>query len=465
MSPSFEREEVLASLPHGADAVVEAVLDAARARGASVLLVGGPVRDLLLGRAVRDVDLIVSLPDAPAERAAAEVAQGIAMSDLKRVEHGRFGTVRLEGPEASVDLASMRCERYERPGALPVVGPGDLEQDLLRRDFSINALALPLVAPDLAPGPLEVIDPIGGLADLAARKLRVLHPASFLDDPTRALRAARLAPRLDFSLSRGSRSALRDALRAGAFGAVSGDRLRRELEKCFSDADQGLDPARALRLLSDWHVLQALEPGLELPRTVSAPLRRAGRSFASPPWRTGRMRPWVTGLTIWLSALPPAMRPRVLRRFSVRGELTKRISAFPKRSAAWLEGLASARGRGAVDALLAGIEEEELHALHAIAEPALRRRIVRWAAEDRARRAPISGADLTDIGLTGPAVGRALSRVRAAYLDGEVANREEAIALARELGRRRGLGRAAPKAKRAAAHKPAREGRRAPKRD
>jgi hypothetical protein len=160
------------------------------------------------------------------------------------------------------------------------------------------------------------------------------------------------------------------------------------------------------------------------------------------------MRPWVTGVTIWLSSMSPALRRRVLGRFSVRGELTKRISAFPTRKSAWLGGLASARGRGSVDALLSGIEEEDLHALHAIAEPALRRKIVRWAAEDRSRRAPIGGAELVAIGLTGPAVGRALSRVRAAYLDGEVANREEAIALARELGRRRGRTRINPKAPR-----------------
>jgi hypothetical protein len=102
-----------------------------------------------------------------------------------------------------------------------------------------------------------------------------------------------------------------------------------------------------------------------------------------------------------------------------------------------LEPLAATRGRGAVDALLFGIHEEELHALHAWAPTSVRRRIVRWAAEDRNRRLPVTGNDLTGIGLSGPAVGRAIRAIRAAFLDGAVANREEALALAREVSRQR----------------------------
>ena len=427
-------EDWLRALPPETLPLLEAVLGAAEARGARVYLVGGPVRDLLLERETRDVDLTVEL--AGVESAAAEIARLAAPEEVRVVEHGRFGTVRLESPDAVIDLASMRRERYERPGALPVVEPGTLEEDLRRRDFSVNALALPLCGR----GAAEAVAPIDlehGLDDLRDRKLRVLHRRSFHDDPTRALRAARLAGRLGFSLVRGSRSALRDALRDGAFGAVSGDRLRREIEKCFADAALGLDVVAALRRLDDWCVLSAVEPGLELPRAAVAPLRRLGRMIAEAPWRRGRMRPWVAGLSLWLAPLAPALRRRALRRFSVRGETARRIVAFPRSRDQKLRGLARARGRGAVDALLAGIDEDELHALYASAEPATRRRIVRWAAEDRVRRVPVSGDDLLALGLSGPAVGGALARIRAAYLDGEVANREEAVALAEELGRRK----------------------------
>ena len=123
------------------------------------------------------------------------------------------------------------------------------------------------------------------------------------------------------TLSRGSRTALRDALSDGAFGRVSGDRLRRELEKLFDDARQGLDPALALRLLAEWHVLAALEPGLALPRAVLAPLRRLGRAIATPPWPQARARLPVAGLEGWLSPLEAGLRARTLGRFAVRGEL------------------------------------------------------------------------------------------------------------------------------------------------
>jgi tRNA nucleotidyltransferase/poly(A) polymerase len=255
------------------------------------------------------------------------------------------------------------------------------------------------------------------------------------------LRAARLAPRLGFTLSRDSRTSLRDALRDGAFGRVSGDRLRREFVKIFNDAALGLDPARALRLLSEWHVLAALEPGLELDPAAVAPLRRLGRSIASPPWRHGRWRPWVAGLSLWLAPLAPNLRRRTLRRLSLRGETAKRVGAFAASCDSWVGAVERARGRGAVDAVLRQLDEEDLHALHATVAPAVRRRIVRFASEDRSRRLPINGDDLVSAGLEGPAIGRALARIRIAYLDGTVGDRNEALALAREFRRRRGAGR------------------------
>ncbi len=421
-----------AALPAAAAVLTRAVLDAADARGLAVYLVGGPVRDLLLGRALRDVDLILE----PQQGMDAEaLARAAAPAAARVTGHDRFGTVTLATAEAVLDLATVRSEQYAYDGALPTVQAGTLEEDLLRRDFSINALALPLsrVARERHP---DGVGAPGALRDLEQKQLRILHARSFHDDPTRALRACRLAPRLGFVLSRSSRSALRDALRDGCFGRVSGDRLRRELVKVFEDAREGLDPVRALRLLDDWHVLAALEPGLSWPREAAVPLRRIGRTVARPPWKASRWRPWASGLLVWLAPLPPQLRRRALQRFGVRGDLARRIAELPRARDRWLRGIAEARGRGAVDALLRDLPEEELHALHAWAEPAVRRRIVRFAAEDRTRKPPLNGGDLTGIGLCGPAVGRALARVRAAFLDGAVSTREDALALAREVARR-----------------------------
>ncbi len=411
-------------------ALVAAVLSAADSRGLAVYAVGGPVRDLLLGFGLRDVDLLVEGEGAKA------LAEAAAPADARLTRHDRFGTVLLQLGSASVDLSTTRRETYTHPGALPRVEPGSLHEDLMRRDFSVNALALPL-SQSAREKYDRVIDPDDGLDDLNKRRLRVLHPRSFHDDPTRVLRAARLAPRLGLSLTRGSRAVLRDALRDGAFGRVSGDRLRRDMMKVFGDAQYGLDPSRALRLLSNWHVLGALEPGLALEREVVVPLRRLGKAVASPPWRSSRWRSWISGMSVWLAPLTPALRRRSVRRFSIRGDVAQRISRFPKTRDGWLKALMRARGRGAIDSVLAPLTEEELHALYAVAEPKARRRIVRFAGEDRIRRVPISGNDLVDVGLDGPALGRALIRIRTAYLDGALKNREEAIALAREIARHR----------------------------
>jgi len=444
MTARIRRDAVLRALPPGATSLVEAVIASAARAGASLYLVGGPVRDLLLDRAIRDVDLIVEpRSDARPRRGAApgrgslaaRVARAAAGGDAKVVEYDRFGTVRIQGPDDSIDIATVRSEIYGSPGALPTVGPGSLEEDLLRRDFSINALAIPLS--EAAGDQVEVIDLAGGVGDLEKRRLRILHARSFHDDPTRALRAARLAGRLGFSLSRETRNAMRDAQRDGAFGPVSGDRLRREIAKCFSDAVLGLDPAVALRLLSDWHVLPTLEPGLALPREAVVPIRRLGRMLAEPLWRTGRQRPWVSGLALWLAPLDAGLRRRALGRFSVRGDAGNRITDFADSFVRRLDALSGARGRGAIDTQLADIDEETLYALHASAAPTLRRRITRWAVEDRTRRLPVSGNDLLALGLSGSGVGEVLSRLRTAFLDGEVANREEAGALAQELVRQR----------------------------
>lgn len=400
--------------------------------GMTLYLVGGPVRDWLLGAPVVDVDLLVA---GGSPRDAADLARAALGEDAEVREHARFGTVKVSLGAYSIDLGCMRKEHYEQPGALPKISPGTLEDDMQRRDFAINALAVAL----LDDGRLtadSVLDLVGGLEDLGDRTLRVLHERSFHDDPTRALRAARFCARLGGALARGSRSYLRDALRDGAFGSVSGDRLRHEFERVFADVLVGGDASKALASLDRWHVLTALEPGLGYHKDVNIPLRRLGKLLVTPPWCLRENRPWVSGLYLWLATLPPAMRRRVVSRLSVRGEVGNRLVDFAALRKKLIRSLEGARGRGAVDVVLGELDEEQLLALCASCSPAVRRRVIRWAGEDRDRRIPVTGRDLVKATVEGPVVGIALSRIRAAYLDGEVANREEAMALAREIVRR-----------------------------
>ena len=419
------------ALPDEARDVVDRLCDQAPSLGLTLYWVGGPVRDWLLGRPVQDIDLLVA---GGTSKSPAALARRVGGRGVELREHTRFSTVSLQIDAQRIDLACMRKEYYAHDAALPRVESGSLEEDLLRRDFSVNALAVPLLDDEGGRG--SVIDLVDGQADLANTTLRVIHPRSFHDDPTRALRAARFVARLDFKLSRSSRTCLRNALRDGVFGAVSGDRLRREFEKLFSDSSHGGRPALALERLADWHVLAALEPGLGLAPAAKAPLRRLGKLLASPAWRPRELRAWVAGLYLWLAPVSPALRKRTVARLSVRGETAQRIVDFGKQRVQWIKALERSRGRGAADSVLSALDEEQLFALCASADTPVRRRIVRWAAEDRERRIPVTGRDLTAAKLEGEIVGVALGRIRAAYLDGEVANREEALALAREIDRR-----------------------------
>jgi tRNA nucleotidyltransferase (CCA-adding enzyme) len=432
VKPSLSFEDVREAIPDATAELLTKIAQTAASSGCGLNLVGGPVRDLLLGRALSDVDLMVQ---GDARALAEATASGRSGAGLTIVPHDRFGTVSIVSADASVDLAQLRHETYPQPGALPEVESGTLEQDAARRDFSINALICPLDSRD-PERRVAILDLEGGLEDLAKKRLRVLHARSFHDDPTRAWRAARLAARLGFSLDRSSRNALRNALRDGAFGAVSGERFRRELQLAFDEARNGVSVGRILRILSDWHVLAALEPGLTIASDRMGPLRRLSKTIANPEWPALRWRGWVAGLKIWLAPMPAAQRRRVLERFSVRGEQAARIVRFGRDADRTLKALSKARGRGSVDASLSDLPEETIQALYAIADVPVRRRILRWGAEDRRRRSPVGGNELIELGLEGPEVGKALKRIRAGFLDGEVANREEALALAEEIARR-----------------------------
>jgi tRNA nucleotidyltransferase (CCA-adding enzyme) len=304
-----ERRVLFALSPVHRDALI-AVRGEARRRGVGLYLVGGPVRDLLLQRPVGDLDLTVE-GDAPA------LAEELASRTDARVQvHDRFQTATLElrGGER-LDLATARAETYRRPGALPVVRPSGIGADLLRRDFTINALALKL-APDFDP---RVLDPTGGRRDLQDGVVRFLHDRSAMDDPTRAFRAVRYAHRFGFRIPRESRRAIRKAFDRGCFEAVSGDRLRRELEKILSERDR----AGAVRRLHDLGLHRVLHPSLIASRALLEQLRQTEGSSAGPS------ADWFTYLQVWASELTPAQTSELARRLNFSRKQIARLRAGP----------------------------------------------------------------------------------------------------------------------------------------
>ncbi|MGH2911046.1 MAG: hypothetical protein ACRDJ3_01075 [Solirubrobacteraceae bacterium] len=250
--PTFEGGTVLERLrrlPGGAE-----LLCVAEEQGGGIELVGGAVRDIMLGVRPRELDAIVSAEvEQVAQLLAARIGGEVTL-------HERFGTAVVSSPAAGVDLATIRAETYPAPGALPEVRSGSPEEDLRRRDFTVNAIAVSLAGEHAG----EVRSAEGALDDLAARRLRVLHDRSFLDDPTRIMRLYRYSTRLGFEVESHTASLAAAAMKQGALKAVSGQRLGAELRLAFAEPD----PLRALSEFDRLGVLTAWEPGVSFDEHV-----------------------------------------------------------------------------------------------------------------------------------------------------------------------------------------------------
>jgi len=234
-------------LPRQLLELVKDISGQAAKQGQRVYLVGGVVRDLLLGYPNFDLDLVV-------EGDAVKLAQQTAeTSQAKLLAHHRFGTAKLRYENFTLDLATARRETYAKPGALPAVTPGTLKDDLVRRDFSINAMAISLEANDYG----ELVDPYQGKNDLEHRLIRILHPESFRDDVTRILRAVRYEQRLCFELEAQTAELLKRDI--PMLDTISGDRIRHELELIFKEKQ----PEFVINRLGELGVLQEISPFLK----------------------------------------------------------------------------------------------------------------------------------------------------------------------------------------------------------
>ena len=379
---------------------VRAVAVAAARLRLPLYLVGGTVRDILLSTAVSDLDLTV-VGDGP--DAVDRLAQRL---DGRVLARSQFGTMKVDVAGTVIDLALARTESYSRPGALPEVMPGGIEQDLARRDFSINAMAV-----SLGDRFGEVIDPFGGRSDLGARLIRVLHPRSFVDDATRLLRAARYAARLGFELEAATAELFQSGLRY--METISGDRVRNELERCFTERDVG----RALLMAQKLGVLRAVHPDLEL-------TEQAGSALSDPAFGTLSPRSLVL---LALLAYPASDAQGVCRRLNLSGRRAEAVMGVPRvRAVCGDLGVESMPPSRIVDILQplndAAIEACMLAMDGSVAGDRMRR----YLAELKHVRPELSGGDLIGLGLPeGPQVGEMLAELRRARLDGLLGSAED----------------------------------------
>ena len=363
------------------------LLDAAAGMD-GVYLVGGAVRDLLLGRLPRELDVAVD-----GDVGVLALRLGAAAG---HTAHERFGTLTVRSGECRWDLAATREESYARPGALPEVSSTTIARDLRRRDVTINAIAL-----KLADGTVRAAE--HAHEDLSAGRLRVLHDASFRDDPTRLWRVARYAARLGFDLEQHTAQLAREAIDAGALRTVSGARIGNELRLALTEPD----PVAALHAA----VTLGLAPWLAPDRAL------AERALALLPDAEGRRDLLV--LAASLAAPADALLADLQFSAAERAIVSAALAAPPLDDAPRAPSqLARAlRGRPVEAVALAGARGGAAGAAAAR----------RWLDELRHARLQITGDDLRAAGIAeGADLGRRLRAVLDRRLDGKVADDREA---------------------------------------
>jgi tRNA nucleotidyltransferase (CCA-adding enzyme) len=428
MEPANLRERLERSLPAGRLGLLRLAARFAEERRMALYIVGGFVRDLLLGAQSADFDLVV-------EGDAIRLAEDLALAFGGRVvSHRRFGTakwrLRPDHPAlrealgsavadmpASLDLVTARTEFYAHPSALPSIERGSIKLDLHRRDFTINTLALRLDGRHSG----QLLDPWGGGRDLQEGVVRVLHSLSFVEDPTRALRAVRLERRLGFRIEPRTLGLLRQA--RPLLDRVSGERVQGELELIFEEPKAEAILAR----LQELDLLGAIHPALGWDGRTAEAFRDAASFVPPSDWRLRAALPPVgIRYAVWTAGRAPeearsaAVRLRLRRSYQRMVEETALVVRELGRQATLAE------PPSALTARWDACHESSLAAAYLVLEGAGRDLVHKYLSAWRHVQPRTDGEALRRRGLpAGPAFARILGRLRSARIDGEVTSDEE----------------------------------------
>ena len=385
---------------------------AAASQGQGLYLVGGVVRDLLLGQVNLDLDLVV-------EGDAIELAQQLVeINHGKITTHPRFNTAKLQWDKWSVDLATARSETYAKPGALPAVTPSSINNDLFRRDFTINAMAIELNPDHYG----ELIDQYGGRDDLEHKLIRILHEKSFTDDATRIWRGLRYEQRLDFQLEPTTLKLLKRDI--PMLDTISGDRIRYELE-CILKEER---PEKVLRRAEELGVLPKLSPALKGRGWLAEKFKQVRQiSFPNPP--------------------PVGLYPALLV-YPLTNKETEQLISFLRLSKPLAQTLRDTIG---LKAKLPSLANPELspsgiyrlihgYSLQAVTvnslagdSPSARQHIQLFLDKLRYVKPALTGNDLQKMGIApGPRMKEILQRLHEARLDGEVTSKQDEVQIVRE---------------------------------
>lgn len=404
-----------------------------RSRQTPVYVVGGFVRDLLLKTPNHDIDLVVEGDGIGFARAFASVLGG-------RVRvHKKFLTSVVifpgaGGKEERVDVATARLEYYESPAALPTVEHSSIKMDLYRRDFTINALAIRLDCEPMG----EIVDFFGGQKDIRDRVIRVLHTLSFVEDPTRCLRAVRFEQRYHFRIGPATEKLIKNDVSLKLLDKLSPSRLFNEFEHICAEETAIL----CIRRLHELGILQAIHPQLSINPDRKEMLIRTAKVMA---WYRllyidEEMRPWLVYFLVLCSSLTYAVTLEVFRRLGIPPALKNEVLGCREKARSLRSSLKrlTATPGFRVSALCAMLRplpvEFVLYLMADMEVPETRRALSRYITVWRTEKPGVDGSDLKKLGLApGPAYGVILQRLLEAKLDGTAASPEEQLALAREL--------------------------------
>lgn len=378
---------------------------AARLR-APLYLVGGAVRDLLATGELRDLDLVVEGDGIELARLLAEEIGGSVRT------HDRFLASEVANDDIRAHVVTARTEIYDQPAALPLVSAGDLEDDLSRRDFTINSMAYRLWPEE----PTLLIDPFSGQRDLEEGWLRVLHDQSFFDDPTRILRGVRLGSRTGMKMEPETLGLAVEAVESGAFETLSASRLRQELILLLEE----LDVAESLRRLEKIGFLRWL--GLTAPLEAHHwnAIDRLSDSRQPVRW-------WLACLMSTTLGAPVSNRVEMAKRLDLDKELAGALVGASEHLETALSILSGADVRAhTVRRALDALTPEETVLLGGVVAGATKNWFDEWSESLRHIRLSISGTDLADAGFSpGPEIGRALAATLDARVDGLIEPSQE----------------------------------------
>jgi tRNA nucleotidyltransferase (CCA-adding enzyme) len=407
-----------ARLPDWAFALLRQAGELADQRSMPAFVVGGFVRDLLLGRDNLDLDLVV-------EGDGLVFARALGREMGARLKaHKRFGTAVLVFPDGfKLDVAMARAESYRHPAALPTVQPSSIEKDLSRRDFTINTLAIRLNPRRFG----ELLDFYGGQRDLQAKTIRVLHDLSLVDDPTRVFRAIRFEQRYGFRLDHGTRTLIKGVVTTGLIARLSGHRLREELIRLCSEKE----PHKAFARLGRLDLLRFVQPSLKwsprlerLLKAVEQVLERWGRRQLDR-----EIDAWLVPFMALMEGLSAKAVEEVLTRLAIPAQQAAAIRAGHSVTDGVLRRLATHPPPRPSDTYhaLAGLSEEVLLFMMAKTKSrSVTRQIAAYQTRFKQVTPLLTGPDLKALGLKpGPIYKTILDRLLDARLNGEVKTEAE----------------------------------------